>query len=106
MYGFVYNMTHLRKYWWCCWFVGKATNLTKSDEIVGGKIVFQIQGRVLNMWTTPDCFNAIEVGMMHMILVDAEVIESVCNWYKGFRYAHCTLRTASCFIFSIQWFNL
>lgn len=85
MYGFVCNMTYLRKYWWCCWFVGKAPKLRKFDEIVGGKIEFQIQGRVLNLWTTPDRFNATDVGMIHMIPVDAEVIESVCNWYNHIR---------------------
>ncbi|AES68657.2 hypothetical protein MTR_3g011240 [Medicago truncatula] len=52
---------------------GKAPKLRKFDEIVGGKIEFQIQGRVLNLWTTPDRFNATDVGMIHMILVDAEM---------------------------------
>ncbi|KEH20155.1 hypothetical protein MTR_8g069495 [Medicago truncatula] len=55
---------------------GKAPKLTKFADIVGGRIEFQIQGRVINLWTTPDRFNAAEVGSIHMILLDSQVLSS------------------------------
>jgi hypothetical protein len=53
---------------------GKEPKITKLADIVGGKIEFGIQARVINLWTTPDRFNANEVGSMHMILLDEQVL--------------------------------
>lgn len=49
---------------------GKASTISKYANIVGRKIDFQIQGRVINLWTTPYHFNPNEVGSMHIILLD------------------------------------
>jgi len=37
--------------------IGKAPKITKLTDIVGGKIEFGIQARVINLWTTPDRFS-------------------------------------------------
>ncbi|KEH19359.1 hypothetical protein MTR_8g047190 [Medicago truncatula] len=50
---------------------------------VGRKIDFQIQSRVINLWTTPDHFNPNEVGSMHMILLDDQALEGGDSSNKG-----------------------
>ncbi|KAK2364238.1 hypothetical protein QL285_089135 [Trifolium repens] len=43
---------------------------TKISEICGGKIDFQLQVRVINLWTTPDRANPTKEGAIHMIFLD------------------------------------
>jgi hypothetical protein len=46
---------------------------TKVADITAGKIDFEIQVRVINLWTTPDRNNPTEEGAIHMILLDQDV---------------------------------
>ncbi|KAK2378193.1 replication protein A 70 kDa DNA-binding subunit [Trifolium repens] len=45
---------------------------TKVADITAGKIDFEIQVRVINLWTTPDRNNPTEEGAIHMILLDQD----------------------------------
>jgi hypothetical protein len=46
---------------------------TKVAEISAGKIDFEIQVRVINLWNTPDRNNPAEEGAIHMIFLDQDV---------------------------------
>jgi hypothetical protein len=46
---------------------------TKVADITAGKIDFEIEVRVINLWTTPDRNNPAEEGAIHMILLDQDV---------------------------------
>ncbi|KAK2410174.1 replication protein A 70 kDa DNA-binding subunit [Trifolium repens] len=45
---------------------------TKVADISAGKIDFEIQVRVINLWTTPDRNNPAEEGAIHMIFLDQD----------------------------------
>ncbi|KAK2352282.1 replication protein A 70 kDa DNA-binding subunit [Trifolium repens] len=45
---------------------------TKVADISAGKIDFEIQVRVINLWTTPDRNNPAEEGAIHMVFLDQD----------------------------------
>jgi hypothetical protein len=53
--------------------VGMYLQKTKIADISAGKIDFEQQVRVINLWTTPDRNNPSEEGAIHMIFLDQDV---------------------------------
>jgi hypothetical protein len=62
--------------------IGIYVRKTKISEICGGKIDFEIQVRVMNLWSTPDRNNPAVEGAIHMIFLDETVcLEILCNTF-------------------------